>query len=219
MKRLLALLLPLTILLCGCSALIEREYSTSSPHSQKYWEADDRSILRAGDPQELVNVILTLIAEHREESTVRLYTETTAVETEALLENACREVREETAPGAYAVDYITYTVADGMGCREVNFNISYRRSAAQYASIVSITGVNAISDVLHGSAAAGKQELVLRTSYFKAEEEDIRALLQELDREQNGENAGSWTVSFYPASGETRIIEFLLPEVTGDAGE
>ncbi|MGM9619525.1 MAG: hypothetical protein ACI3W8_06815 [Oscillospiraceae bacterium] len=211
--RALALMLAAALLLTGCSALLERQYSVAEPHSEKYREPGDGSVLRAEDYQELVNDILTLVAAHTEESVIRLYmTDSTAMEAETLLEEACREVQEETAAGAYAVEYLTYTISETPAYREARLSIRYRRTAEQYASIVSVTSAGAIGDLLRGAVEAGKEELVLRTRYFTGTEEEIRTLLQELDESYNGPEAGGWTVTFYPGQGENRIIEFLLPQ-------
>ena len=211
--RMLASVLAVTLLLSGCSALLEREYSVVEPHSKQYWDSGDSGVLRAEDYQELVNGILTLVAAHTEESVVRLYMpEYSLMETEALLENACREVQTETAAGAYAVDYLTYTVSESAAYREARFTISYRRTAEQYGSIVSVTSSDAVEELLRSAIETGDEELTLRVHYFTATEEEIRMLLQGLDMEKNGEAAGAWTVEIYPAAGQQRILEFFLPQ-------
>lgn len=214
--RMLALVLCAVLLLSGCSALLEREYSAVEPHSRKYWESDTAGVLRAEDYQELVNDILTLVAAHTEESTIRIYMpEQTLLETEELLEQACREVQQETAAGAYLVEYLSYTLSEAAACREAALHISYRRTAEQYADVVSVTSVTsaaAMEELIRGAAETGRQELVLRVHYFTADAEEIRALVRTLDQDYSGDQAGEWSVEFYPASGERRIVEFLLPK-------
>ena len=58
MKRMVACLLLAAMLLslCGCSALLEREYAVSEPHSKQYWDAGDSSVLRAANHQDLVKI-------------------------------------------------------------------------------------------------------------------------------------------------------------------
>ena len=46
MKRWIPALLALC-LLTGCAPLLERSYSTSEPHSSKYWESEAADTLRA----------------------------------------------------------------------------------------------------------------------------------------------------------------------------
>ena len=216
MKRVIpALLLAAALLLTGCASLLDREYSSVEPHSEKYWESEDSSVLRAGDYQELVNDILTIVASHAEKGSIRIYTKETAPTVETMVEEACSEVQTETAAGAYAVGYITYTTAAGADYREVRLRVSYRRTAEQQAAVVNVTSSSAIPDLLAGAAAANKSELVLRIKYFSDTEEEIRALVRQEDEKRNGDAAGSWTVNFYPDAGETRIIEILLTRESG----
>lgn len=37
-------------LLTGCASLLERSYTTSEPHSSKFWESEAAATLRAGKP-------------------------------------------------------------------------------------------------------------------------------------------------------------------------
>lgn len=216
--RILATVLAAALLMSGCSALLEREYSVVEPHSKQYWDSGDSGVLRAEDYQELVNGILTLVEAHTTESVVRIYMpELSLLETEDLLHQACREVQMETAAGAYAVEYLTYTLSESTAYREAAFRIRYRRTAEQHAAMVSVTSVTtaeAMEELIRGALEEEREELTLRIHYFTAAEEEIRLLLQALDQEKNGDDAGSWTVEFYPASGEQRIVELQFPKKT-----
>ena len=86
--------------------MLERSYSVSAPHSEVYWENEGADTLRADSYQDLVNALLLLLGEHSEEGVVRIYSEEDAA---AMAEQACKEVQEETALGAYLLDYISYT--------------------------------------------------------------------------------------------------------------
>lgn len=213
--RVLALALCAALVLTGCSALLERDYSVVEPHSSKYWESGTGDVLRAEDYQELVNDILTLVSAHTEESVIRIYMpEQTLLETEELLERACREVQTETPAGAYAVEYLSYTLAEGAASRDAALHIQYRRTAEQYAEIVSITSVTsaaAMEDLIRGAAETEREELTLRVHYFNADEDELRALVSDLAAEYGGESA-QWSVELYPAQGERRIVEILLPK-------
>ena len=112
-KNIVFLLLCGALLLSGCG-LLRREYSRTEPHSATYYEGDRRDVLRAESYQDLVNDLLLLVAAHAEEGTVWYYAEEeTDLSREA--QRACAEVQQETPLGAYALDYLTYTVDDGAG--------------------------------------------------------------------------------------------------------
>ena len=45
--RRLVPLLAACLLLAGCGALLERDYTTAEPHSSRFWESDAAGTLRA----------------------------------------------------------------------------------------------------------------------------------------------------------------------------
>ena len=57
-------------LLTGCASLLERSYTTSEPHSSKFWESEAAATLRAENRQDMVNDLLILIGQHTETNCV-----------------------------------------------------------------------------------------------------------------------------------------------------
>ena len=51
-------------LLTGCASLLERSYTTSEPHSSKFWESEAAATLRAENRQDMVNDLLILIGKN-----------------------------------------------------------------------------------------------------------------------------------------------------------
>ena len=127
-RQLLAGMTALTLLLnTGCSALLNRQYTYVTAHNITAPTAeDDPSILRAESYQELVNALIYFINQGAETGTIRLYMDSEAVETD--LENACLEVVQEDALGAYAVEYIKYRVDSVVTYNQADVEIVYRRS-------------------------------------------------------------------------------------------
>lgn len=211
-KALAALLLCVT-LLSGCSSLLERQYSVVQPHSQKYWEAGTSGVLRAEDYGEIVNGILTLVADHREAGAIRVYMpQKSTMEAVALMERACLEVQTEAPAGAYMVDYLSYTVSEETAYWEAVLTIGYRRTAEQYAAVVNVTSSAAIADMVRTAVEENKTELALRISYLTDTEEEILVQMQALEQEYTGES-GAWVVNFYPGSGENRIVEIIFEKI------
>lgn len=68
--------------------------------------------------------LLLLLGEHSEEGVVRIYSEEDAA---AMAEQACKEVQEETALGAYLLDYISYTDTQERAYYEMHVRLGYRR--------------------------------------------------------------------------------------------
>ena len=132
----LSLALCLTLSGCGGNVVLERSYSVSAQHSEVYWENEGADTLRADSYQDLVNALLLLLGEHSEEGVVRIYSEEDAA---AMAEQACKEVQEETALGAYLLDYISYTDTQERAYYEMHVHLGYRRTAEEQAGIVTAT--------------------------------------------------------------------------------
>ena len=208
-KKFIPLTLALCLTLAGCGNIVlERSYSVSAPHSEVYWENENADTLRADSYQDLVNALLLLLGEHSEEGTVRIYGNDEAAA--SMAEQACREVQEETALGAYLLEYISYTDAQEHGYYEMRVRLGYRRTAAQVAGIVHITSTSALGDLLREAARNHAAELVVQVGYFDHQAEEVRTQVRQIQAEVEPESKEPWTVNFYPDSGNAGIIEVLL---------
>ena len=190
-KRILLLCAALCLLLSGCGGgLLEREWSSVTPHSAGYWENGDKDTLRADSYQDAVNAILMLVANHAERGVVRCYFGSDAEYAELAAE-ACNEVQQETDLGAYLLDYITYAGTDERGFYELSLSFGYRRTAE------------------------GADRLVVRVSYFSTDRAGVEQMVRDVQEEKDGGRdagilAAPWQVSFYPDTDEPGIVEILL---------
>ncbi len=208
--RLLALLAASALLLTGCSALLEREYASVTPHNAVPATEGDPSILRADSYQELVNALIYFVNGGMESGTVRLYTDAENVET--FLSDACLEVVQEDPLGAYCVEFIKYTVDPVVAYSEARLDITYRRTREQVASIVQATGVAAIRSELESALASFAPSRTLRIRYFEEDEAFIRDLARQAYYGVPDCALGMPEIdlSIYPNSGQQRIVEILL---------
>lgn len=208
--KLICLLLAICLPLSGCAAMLDRQYASVTPHSAAPTSDGDPSILRVERYQELVNALVYLVSLGRESGTVRLYLDADSVESS--LEEACLEVVQKDPLGAYAVDFITYTLTPSVSCYQADLQISYRRTADQIASIVSATGATAIRGALKTALSQFSQEVVLRIHYFVEDEDYIRELVEEAFYASplTAVDLPDAAVSIYPDSGRQRIVEVLL---------
>ena len=212
-KHLLAGALALSLLstcCTGCTALLERDYSSVAVHNAVPATEGDPSILRADSYQELVNALIYFVTSGMEEGVVRLYTDTENVE--PFLAGACLEVVQEDPLGAYCVEFIKYTVDPVVAYSEAKVDITYRRTREQAASIVQATGVTAIRSELESALTAFASERVLRISYFEEDEAFIRELARQAYYNVPACALGmpDVSVSIYPKTGRQRIVEVLL---------
>ena len=191
-KRILLLAAALCLLCSGCGGgLLEREWSSVTPHSAGYWENGDKDTLRADSYQDAVNAILMLVANHAERGVVRCYFGSDAEYAELAAE-ACNEVQQETDLGAYLLDYITYAGTDERGFYELTLSFGYRRTAEE-----------------------GADRLVVRVSYLSTDRAGVEQMVRDVQEEKDGGRdagmlAAPWQVSFYPDTDEPGIVEILL---------
>ena len=164
-KRLLVLLAALC-LLTGCSALLERTYSTAEPHSSKFWESEAAGTLRAETHQDVVNDLLLLVGQHRETAALRLYDFESDLAVADTLERAAAEVQQETPMGAYAVEYITTSSHAQRGYYEVAVRVGYRRTPEQLQAVVNATSPEALYSLLSAALDEEKTELAVRMAYW-----------------------------------------------------
>ena len=206
-RKIVPLLLAATMLLSGCGSFLHREYSVVEPHSSDYYENED--VLRAENQQELVNDLLVLVGQQAKEGVVWLYTDGTAAEAADLVEQACREVQSETPLGAYALDYLTYTIdTTPRNYVAVDITIGYRRTAEQMNAIVHTTGISALSTLLAAAADNGAAELTVQVSYFDDQRQEVLNLVKDVQNTRG--IAEPWQVNFYPENGNVGIIEIIL---------
>ncbi len=212
MKR--AVILLLVLLLClsatGCS-MLERSYTSVQPHSSSYYESEDKSVLRAETYQDLVNDLLVLVGEHREEGTIWLYADEALGDVQQAVDAACQEVQSETPMGSYAVEYMTYTISDTTrNYIDLQLTISYRRSAEQMDRLVNVTGVVALRDLLAAAAESGAGEMAVQLANFYSDAAAIYAIVDEVAAAQEG--GASWQVAFYPDEARAGIVEIVMGE-------
>ena len=210
-KKILALCAALLLTLTGCSnVVLERTYASAEPHSETYWENEESDTLRADSYQELVNAMMLLLGEHADDGTVRVYGED--LDAETMMESACAEVQQETALGAYLLDYVTYTCAAERDYYALSFHFGYRRTQAEQAGIINATSTEALPELLRSAMQQGAEHLTVRVGYFASDSADVEAMVQEVQSEFPDTLAMPWQVQFYPNTEDAGIVEVFFKE-------
>ena len=207
------------LLLTGCASLLERQYVTSDLHTSKFWESEAADTLRAENRQDIVNDVL-LLSQHKESAAIRLYNFTDDVTVADTVQEATTEVRQETPMGAYAVEYITYSVHSQRGYYEIDLIISYRRTAEQMKAVVNATSAEAVYSLLEAAVAGEKEELALRIGYWdEASRATIETAMETLRAEREMGQTPYWAVNYYPSEDNAGLVEFLLDAPAPEAEE
>ena len=223
MNRKLNVLAALALALCllpGCSALLERTYSTAETHSSKFWESEAAGTLRAENHQDVVNDLLLLIGQHRETATLRLYNFESDLAVADTLEGATTEVQQETPMGAYAAEYITASSKAQRGYYEVAIRIGYRRTLEQLQAIVNATSPEAVYSLLADALDKGETELAVRMGYWgEGGRAKVEEAMVQLREERELTETIPWVVNYYPSEARPGLVEFLLDPPEPEEGE
>ena len=216
-EKTISLVLVLSLLLSGCSGLLERSYSSAEPHSATYWESGTEDTLRADSYQDLVNALLLLVSTHADEASVRVYGQAENEDMKSFAERACSEVQRDTPMGAYMLDYITYSGEEEKDYYELHVRFGYRRTEEEQAAIVGATNSEAIPDLLEKTFEEGGRVIAIRVSYSSLDPVGIRQLVWKTQRELLGLSTEEpvapeklWQVVFYPDSEHMGIVEVIL---------
>lgn len=213
MKRTLCTLLvcALTLgLLTGCGSLFDRRSSSVTTHQEQSASEEDASILRAETYADLVSCVQHFVSMGQPSGTVHVYKYSGDIESD--LEKACAEVQNEDPLGAYALNGIEYSYSRIISYYECTFHFSYRRGVADIAAIVSAYGNGMIRDLIQETLSAFDDSLAIRTSSFYTERTNLYTLVQEAYYASPATAMGypDVSISVYPDSGETRIVEFTF---------
>ncbi len=208
MKRFTALfcaLLALCLPLSGCAALLDRSYSVVVPYTDRFWDDRAEDTMRAENYQDLVNSLLMLIEERAQEGVIRYYGDANLYQQAAA---ARKEVCDDTMPGSYLVDKLTFSYEGGSLYRTLTFSISYREDAQPLDSIMSISDAQSLTDLLRLAVREGHHVMTAQFTYDTPKENvysAVESLWRELCRDALGHAAEPSEP--VPASG-------LIPAIT-----
>lgn len=217
----LALCALLCAALSGCAAMLNREYSSSTPHME-YPVSDKAAVLQADNYQGLVNAFLYFVTEHEETGILHLSYALSDDQVKRDLDAACREVRTEDPLGAYAVADIQYGIERLTYYYEVAVTISYAHTVEELAAIAPVAGSTAIRQTVSAAMAAYAEKSVFRVSYFTGDASSLQLLIRQTWLDTPLVLVKPEThISLYPKSGTSRIVEVTLdwPADTGELAE
>jgi hypothetical protein len=219
MKKTLSAFLLLGLLaLSGCASMTNRDYLSIQPHRDNLSAANDPSAYRAENYTTLGEVIHSMVEAGLEHGVVHLsnYTPRWNSNVETDLADACAEVAQRDPLGAYAVDFIKHDKSYIVSYYEANLYITYRRTQAQVAGIVAVTGSSAVRTEIQEALSAFSAEKVLRISYFTEDAAAIRDLVYQAyyASPQVALGMPEIEVALYPSdegyTGSLRIVEIRL---------
>lgn len=212
---LLALLLGLT----GCGAWIKNTYRTAEAHREVTTVmpvSTQETPTAVSTRNELRGAILSFIRDWTEHGVIEVRGYLGDIDAD--LAETVRYATQEDPVGAYAVDYANVSLQGDGEAGSIDVNIVFRRSAAEVASIVTVSDTEAALNRIRRALLAGDAALTLRIRDYRRT--DVAAFVRSycLENPQQIIAIPTLSADIYPDRGETRILElhFTYPE-TRDA--
>lgn len=181
-KRILLLILVVSLTLSGCTSLLERSYSSVEPYTARYWDSGAEDTLKAESYQDLVNSLLMLIEQRSEEVVIRYYAPD-GEDGYAQAISAKHEVQNETLLGSYLLSSLTVICANNDGYCTLTYHMTYRENVQDPSALMALTDSESLVDLLRLAVREGHASLTAQfISKVSREEvlEAVNSLWQEL---------------------------------------
>ena len=163
------------LLLCGCTSLLERSYSSVEPYTDRYWDSGTEDILKAESYQDLVNSLLLLIEQRREEVVIRYYAPE-GTDTYAQAINAKYEVQNETLLGSYLLSRLTLAYTSNTGYCTLTYTMSYRTDAQDISTLMALSDSQSLADLLRVAVREGHDSVTAQFISRLSREEVLSAV-------------------------------------------
>ena len=206
MKRMILILLSMA-LLTGCSVLAPDSYLSITPHQSSEVQTTNTDAVTADNYMTLKAAILHLVRTGQTEGVIRVTGYDGDLEEE--LQQAAFEVSTLDPLGAYAVDYMTHSCNLLVSYYEIRVSITFRRSAKDIAGIRSVSTQDHLEQILSTAIDTFDDRVAVRLHNYRDQAEDIPTFLGEYCAANPATvmEVPKITVSVYPESGSTRIVE------------
>ena len=201
MKQLLYLI-PILLLLTGCSFAPDEYYSATAHESEQVQMPD---AVEVTDKEGLHEAILRFVKAGKPTGTIRTVDYDGNVEED--LVQAVYDVSRVEPVGAYAVDYLNHTCAKIVNYYEIKLSITYRRTGQEIAAIQQAYTSEQLKGQVERALKTYDDRLALQVT--EDQEYDIEALVDRycMDNPAVMIERPELAVSVYPESGTERIVE------------
>ena len=204
MRRLILLILSVSLLLSGCG-LLRDSYVSVTPHRYTNTDRDDQ-VVSASDYKQLCNALEEMIHSGMESSIIHVADyDRTAIEQE--MDRAVWYVRKYDPIGAYAVESIACELGTTGAVPAIAVEILYRHSRTELRQIQSVQGMEAVRDKIGTALQRCDSSLVMLVNGY--EDTDLVQLTEDYAAEHPDSVMEVPSVSgqTYPESGSVRVLE------------
>ena len=210
-KSLLAVFLLLALSLsAGCSSIVDGSYTYERKHQESGSTEAAAGDIGVSNYEDLKTAIYNFARDGVRRGTIKFYYN--GDDTNEVISKAIQEVKLNTPVGAYAVDLISPKTTRIVSYYEIDLTITYLKTRAQMNKVQDVQTKNGVNELIADSLRLGNDELVMQSSIGSLSEEYI---LTEVESAYYSNplyaiEHPEVTVTFYPESGITRIVEVLF---------
>ena len=204
MKRLVLLVLSVSLLLSGCGWLRD-SYVSVTPH--RYTNADrNDEVVSASNYDQLCNALEEMIHSGMESSVINVADYDTAA-VEGDMKRAQSHVHRHDPIGAYAVESIACELGTTGTVPAIAVEIVYRHSRTELRQIQTVQGMDAVRDQIGTALQRCNSSLVMLVNSY--EETDLVQLTEDYAAQHPDSVMEVPSVSgqTYPESGSVRVLE------------
>ena len=207
MKRILILMLCITLLLSGCNWL-DGEYHSVKPHASDGNKLSD-DVVTVSDYIELRDALLEMVTTGRQQST--FYVSGFELDNvDQYMTAAIMHVKLNSAIGAYALDEITYESGNSGGNPAIAVEASYIHGRQEILRIKTVSDTDSAKSFLTTALRNCDTSLVVKVKDY--EKMDVEALVQEYAA-QNPHlcmEIPQVAAATYPEQGSERVLEVFF---------
>lgn len=210
MKRsVIASILACVLLLSSCTAMIESEYTSVTPHavvdSEQFAEG---SAVSCADRKELKDAVTESVLAG--ESFAQLSFQTYEGDVARDLSEVCIEIPREVPEAAYTVNYITYNLNFIVSYYIADLTITYKRDNADLRSVRSYGTYEELASAISTASAEHSHGFAFYSDGSVTAREIVSIIEESYYSEASAPYIPEADVSFYPSEGAASIVELNL---------
>lgn len=210
MRRMLAALLAaLTLMLCGCSRLFEKEYVSAREYEDPE-TTENTETQEIHDYAALLRLLNAMVANFETHQSL-IFTNYDGIIADDL-SKACWELRSNTALGSFCVQDIEYTTEQVVAYCEAEVTVSYKRSEEEVKGLTSVQTRSAMAQCIADALSDQKTKFAILMNTNALTENDVAELVHQtcLDHPAIAVEIPTADVTMYTGETSQRIFEIVL---------
>ena len=215
MRRMIALVFVISVLMSGCAFWMSGEYLSVQPHETQNTQQGNE-IIDVTSYTQLRNTLKTLIESGADDVVVSLsdLNETTA---DFYVGTAINYITDNTAIGAYAVERITYEIGTNRGMPVVAFRINYKSGVTEIDALTGVASMDEMKSVITAALDDCAQTVTMMTSDYQ--DFDFAKFINDYANENPDKvmEIPYVNVATFPNSGKERVVEITMTYLTEKA--